>query len=113
MTDLRNLTILGMIGRINMLIDEAKVAITTADVKQHIADGSILDRLKGLYGDFPEFSPIYRAEKVLLLKELKTALERYHGREATKMGIDRNGLCLLVGYCVEMLVQRNIREITG
>ena len=111
MTDLRNLTILGMIGRLNMLIDEGNVLPTPSDVKQHIAGGAILDRLKELYGDFPEFSPIHTAEKALMLMELKTAMERYQGREASKMGIDRNGLCLLVGYCVEMMVQRNIREL--
>ena len=111
MTDLRNLTILGMIGRLNMLIDEGKIVPTPSDVKQHITGGVILDRLKELYGDYPEFSPIHTAEKTLLLMELKTAVERYQGREASKMGVDRNGLCLLVGYCVEMLVQRNIREL--
>lgn len=113
MTDLRNLTILGMIGRLNMLVDAGKVSPTPKEVKQHIADGSILEHLVGLYGEFPEFSPIHQAENVLLRMELKTVVEMYHGREASKIGVDRNGLCLLVAYCVEMLVQRNIREVTG
>jgi hypothetical protein len=29
------------------------------------------------------------------------------------MGVQHNGLCLLVGYCLEMLMQRNVREVFG
>jgi hypothetical protein len=111
MTDLRKLTILGLVGRLNMAIDEGKVPLSTKEVKQRIADGSILDHLALLYGDFPEFSPIHSAEKTLLLRELRDGLQVYDGREASKMGIERNGLCLLVGYCIEMLVQRSMNEL--
>jgi hypothetical protein len=113
MTDLRNLTIIGMIGRLNTLIDEGQAAPTPEEVKHRIVDGSILDCLCDLYGEFPEFSPIYTAEAVLLLKELKEVVEIYHGREESKMGVRINGLCLLVGYCLEMLMQRNLREVLG
>jgi hypothetical protein len=113
MTDLRNLTILGLLGRINTLIDEGKTTPAPADIKLHIADGSILDYLSSLYGELPEFNPIHSAERFLILKELKMAVDKYRGREAFKMGVERNGLCLLVGYCVEMLMERNIREVTG
>jgi hypothetical protein len=113
MTDLRNLTILGLLGRVNALIDEGKITPTPADIKLHIADRSILDYLSNLYGTFPEFNPIHAAERTLLLKELKMAVDKYGGRESFKMGIERNGLCLLVGYCAEMLMERNIREVTG
>ena len=111
MTDLRKLTILGLVGRLNVAIDEGKTALSIAEVKQRVADGSILDHLAKLYGDYPEFSPIHPAEKTLLLRELKDGLEVYNGREASKMGIERNGLCLLVGYCIEMLVQRSMKEL--
>jgi hypothetical protein len=113
MTDLRNLTIIGMMGRLNMLIDEGEAGLAPAEVKRRIAEGTILDCLRGLYGDFPEFSPIHKAERVLLLKELKTALEIYDGREESKLGVKNNGLCLLVGYCIEMLMQRNLHEVLG
>ena len=46
-------------------------------------------------------------------QEWKAALEVYSGREAAKMGVSKNGLCLLVGYCIEMLMWRNLRELTG
>jgi hypothetical protein len=111
MTDLRKLTILGLVGRLNVAIDEGKVPLSPAEVKRRIADGTILDHLAHLYGDFPEFNPIHRAEKTLLLRELKDGLEIYDGREASKMGVERNGLCLLVGYCIEMLVHRSMNEL--
>jgi hypothetical protein len=113
MTDLRNMTILGMIARLNMLIDEGNVAPPPEEVKRCIADESILDCLGSLYGKFPEFSPVHKAEAVLLLKELKAVLEIYYGREDSKMGVRNNGLCLLVGYCIEMLSGRHAREVLG
>ena len=113
MTDLRSLTILGMIGRLNMLIDEGYITLTPAEVKRCIAEGSILERLRISFGDFPEFTPVHQAEGILLLKEWKGVVESYRGREETKMGVQHNGLCLLVGYCLEMLMQRNVREVFG
>jgi hypothetical protein len=61
MTDLRNVAVIGMMGRLNMLIDEATVAISPSEVKQWIANGTILDYLRALYGDFPEFTPVHEA----------------------------------------------------
>ena len=40
-------------------------------------------------------------------------MDIYSGREAAKMGVAKNGLCLLVGYCIEMLMQRSLKELTG
>jgi hypothetical protein len=113
MTDLRSLAIIGMMGRLNMLVDEADVAISPSEVKQWIADGSILDQLRALYGDYPEFSPVHKAEAILMLTEWKTVLDIYAGREESKMGVSKNGLCLLIGYCIEMLMQRNLRELVS
>jgi hypothetical protein len=113
MTDLRNVTIIGLMARLNMLIDEGQGILTPAEVKEAIADGTILDRLCRAYGEFPEFAPIHKAEAVLLLMELRAVVEIYGGREERKMGLQHNGLCLLVGYCLEMLMERNIREVRG
>jgi hypothetical protein len=113
MTDLRNLTIIGLVGRLNMLIDEGKSAPTPSEVKKCIIEGTILDRLCDLYGQLPEFAPIHKAEGVLLRTELKVAVEKYCGREESKMGVRQNGLCLLVGFCLEMLMERNLREALG
>ena len=110
MTDLRTATIIGLMGRLNMLIDEGQGVFTPAEVKASITDGTILDRLCRSYGDFPEFAPIYKAEAILLVKELKAVVENYRGREESKMGVRQNGLCLIVGYCLDMLMERN-REL--
>ena len=113
MSDLRTLTILGMMGRLNMLIDEGASGLTAAEVKRSISEGTILDCLRRLYGDFPEFAPVAKAEAVLLRQELCAVVEKYNGREESKMGVARNGLCLLMGYCLELLMERNLCEILG
>jgi len=110
MTDLRSVTIIGLMGRLNMLIDEAQHVITCAEAKACVTDGTILDRLRRTYGDFPEFAPIHKAEAILLVKELQAVVEKYRDREESKMGVRHNGLCLIVGYCLEMLMERN-REL--
>jgi hypothetical protein len=99
-------------GRINTLLDVGEAALKPPEVRERIADGTILRRLSELYGDFPEFSPFHKAEAILILKELRGVLDVYDGREESKMGVRNSGLCLLVGYCIEMLVQRNIREVS-
>jgi hypothetical protein len=113
MIALKNLTIIGLMARLNMLIDEGAGAPTPAEVKRCITKGTILDRLCRLYGEYPEFAPIHKAEAALLRKELRAAVEKYDGREESKMGVQHNGLCLLVGYCLEMLMERNIHEVLG
>ncbi len=111
MTDLRNVAIIGMMGRLNMLIDEGVTAPTPADVKSLVADGTILDRLCSLYGKFPEFAPIHKAEGALLRKELKAVADKYAGEEESRMGVEKNGLCLLMGYCLDMLMERSLHEL--
>src|SRR5258707_1273893 len=113
MTDLRKVTIIGMMGRLITLIDEGRSGPSPVEVKQSIAEGTILDRLCSMYGEYPEFSPIHQAEKVLLVRELNMVREIYDGREEFKMGVRNSGLCLLMAYCIEMLMQRSVGEIVG
>ena len=113
MTDLRNLTILGLLGRLNGLIDEGETLAPCEEVRRFVRSGKVLDRLRERYGDFPEFSPLNKAEATLLRNELIAMEEKFAGREEDKMGVSRNGLCLLAGYCLEMLIERHIREVTG
>jgi hypothetical protein len=112
MTDLRSLTILGLIGRLLPEIDRGDV-LSPPEVRNAVANGTILDLLKKRYGDFPEFSPIHEAESALLRKELRDAMEAVGGRESFKLGLENNGLCFLIAYCLEMLVHRNLKELTG
>jgi hypothetical protein len=113
MTDLRNVAIIGMMGRLNSLVDEGVTNLPLAEVKQCIADGTILARLRVLYGDYPEFSPVHKAEAVLMQQEWKASMDMYDGREESKMGVSNNGLCMLLGYCIDMLMQRNLGEMLG
>jgi len=112
MTDLRSLTILGLISRLLPEIDRGDL-LSPSEVRDAVTKGTILDLLKKRYGDFPEFSPIHKAESALLRKELRDAMEAVGGRESFKLGLENNGLCFLIAYCLEMLVHRNLKEITG
>jgi hypothetical protein len=112
MTDLRSLTILDLMSRLLAEIDRGDV-IPPSDVRDAVAKGTVLELLQTRYGDFPEFSPIHKAESIMLRKELRTAMEAVGGREAFKLGLENNGLCFLLAYCIEMLVHRNLKEITG
>ncbi len=112
MTDLRSLTILGLMARILPEIDGGD-SVPPADIQDAIANRTILQLLKKRYGDYPEFSPIHKAESALLQKELRQALEALDGREASKLGVEKNGLCFLLAYCMELLVHRNLKEVLG
>ena len=112
MTDLRSLPILGLISRLLPEIDRGAI-LSPSEVRDAIGKGTILDLLKERYGDFPEFSPIRKGESALLRKELREAMEAVGGRESFKLGLENNGLCFLVAYCLEMLVHHNLKEITG
>lgn len=113
MTDLRNLTIIGLLGRLNALLDDGVAVPSPEEVKRCTASGTILELLRGRYGDYPELAPIHKAEAILMQQELKAMMEKYSGREEQKMGVSKNGLCVLVGYGLEILMERNIKEVVG
>jgi hypothetical protein len=112
MSDLRSLTILGLIARLLPQIDSGDV-LSPSEVREAVDQGTILDLLKNRYGDYPEFSPIRKGESALLRQELREAMEAVGGRESFKLGLEKNGLCFLVAYCLQMLVDRNLKELTG
>ena len=110
MSDLRNLTIIGFLGRLNALLDGGGPGPSPEEVRQCIASRTILELLRGRYGDYPELAPIHKAEAILMQHELIAMMEKYSGREEQKMGVSKSGVCLLVGYCLEILMERNIKE---
>jgi hypothetical protein len=110
MTDLRNLTILGVMARLISHIDGGDT-VPPVEIKQAVAKGTILELLRKRIGDFPEFSPFHEAESVLLQHELRSVMDGVAGREESKLGVEKNGLCMLLAYCLEMLMHRNIKEI--
>jgi hypothetical protein len=82
-------------------------------VKRCIASRTILELLRCRYGDYPELAPIHKAEAILIQQELTAMMEKYSGREEQKLGVSKSGLCLLVGYCLEILMERNIKQAIG
>jgi hypothetical protein len=113
MSDLRNLTIIGFLARLNALLDDGGAVPSPEEVKRCIASRTILELLRGRFGDYPEFAPIHQAEAILMQQELAAMTEKYSGREEQKMGVSKSGLCLLVGYGLEILMERHIKEAIG
>jgi hypothetical protein len=93
MSDLRNLTIIGLLGRLNALIDDGGAVLSPEEVKRCIASRTILELLRDRYGDYPELAPIHKAEEILMQQELTAMMEKYSGREEEKMGVRKSGLC--------------------
>jgi hypothetical protein len=111
MTDLRSLTILRLMRHLLAHIDRGDV-VAPNEIKQAVAQGTVFQLLRKRFRDFPEFSPIHEADSVLLQNELRSTLDTVAGRKEFKLGVENNGLCFLVAYCLEMLAHPNIKEIT-
>lgn len=111
---LRNLTIISLIGSLNAALDEGIADhLSPAQVQKAIADGTILDLLCQALPTDPNFNMLDEAVGELLVEEWQEMMEIYDGREATKMGIEHKGLCILIGYCLEILQQRNWHELSS
>src|SRR5262249_32593678 len=44
---------------------------------------------------------------------LRDVMEAIDGRESFKLGLENNGLCFVVAYCLELLTHRNLKELGG
>jgi hypothetical protein len=40
-------------------------------------------------------------------------MEALGGREEFKLGVEKNGLCFVLAYCIELLIHRNLKDILG
>ena len=85
---------------LNHLLDSG-ISTDLSETKRRIEDRTVLDWLSAIYG------PDYRFDISLhsgddrreLLDSFNSLLEVTNERR--KMGIENNGLCLLLGYCIE------------
>ncbi|MDM8159658.1 hypothetical protein QUH73_07530 [Labilibaculum sp. K2S] len=64
-----------------------------------IFSGSLFDWLTGLFGDKLDFS-LFTKEEINKIEFFFLSFSE-NTDESRKMGIDKNGLCLLVVYCFE------------
>ena len=92
---------------INSLIDSgASESITF--IKTKIEDNSLFDYLNSKYTenfDTTIFSKIQLIEIENYFNDLSSSMD-----ESRKMGIEKNGLCLLIGYCLEG-AQRKVEDL--
>jgi hypothetical protein len=101
MTDLRQTYLDDLIFRINMLVDRGSQA-TFADVYRAIEDGTILEWLRDQGADMSILlSETMSDAKILVVEALKHAAEVRKGNERRKLGVQNNGLCLLIALAVD------------
>lgn len=95
MRHIKRFTFVGF--QINMLVDEDEI-VTIEKVKTLLSKRKLFTWLEDQYGDKIDLS--------LYSKELLLEMEEYFGSladtidEDRKLGITKNGLCLLVSYCL-------------
>lgn len=93
-----NLTFLGF--QFNALLDSGE-SLDIQETQVKIEEEKLFSWLKDLYGkriDISLFSPVDLSELEELFASLSNAID-----EERKMGIRKNGLCLLIGYCLELI----------
>lgn len=77
--------------------------ISIAEVKGHIREGSILEFLKNRLGHQLDLSLLEPLEKLNLVMEWADMASAVHNGI---LCVDKNGLCLLVGYLLEGIQRR-------
>ena len=91
---------------VNAALDTGNYSgIGIGEIKRHIDAGDILQFLSERLGDDIDLSLFRKADEAEIVERIREVREVLEGRERKKTGICRNGLCLLIAYCLE-IVQR-------
>ncbi|WP_300604788.1 hypothetical protein [Niabella sp.] len=85
---------------LNSLVDSGEF-ISLSDMKKAIDNKTVFSLLKSRYEDRLDIS-LYTEEELAKLEEFFYELNNVLD-EQRKLGIEKNGLCLLVAYCFEAL----------
>ena len=80
------------------LIDEGE-SITSTEFHQHLRNNDLFVWLKNKYGDRLDLS-LYSDSK---LKSLDNLFEKMDIDEARKFGTENNGLCMIIGHCLNFI----------
>jgi len=86
----------------NMLVDNGEF-INLSDTHDKLNNGGLFIWLKSIFGDRLDIS-LYTNEELNSIEEFFSSLSNAVDEER-KMGITKNGLCLLVAYCFEGIQQ--------
>lgn len=101
MPDHRQIYLDDIIFRTNMLLDRGLTA-TLEEVHREIQAGSIVEWLDARGADLSILlSETMSDEKVLVVEALKLVSTRRKGDERRKLGVECNGLCLVIALALE------------
>ncbi|OPC27869.1 hypothetical protein BAX97_08005 [Elizabethkingia meningoseptica] len=92
---------------LNLLVDSGEF-ISLSEIKKEIEKKNVLNFIESKYPDRFDIS-LYTKEELEALEEYFCSLNDIMD-ESRKMGIEKNGLCLLVAYCFQAL-QRDPESI--
>lgn len=82
----------------NSLVDQGEF-VELKLMHNKISSGNLFDWLTDLFGNKLDFS-LFTKEEINKIESFFLSLSE-NTDESRKMGIDKNGLCLLVAYCFE------------
>ncbi|GHC66572.1 hypothetical protein [Ulvibacter litoralis] len=82
----------------NSLVDQGEF-VDFKLMHNKISSGNLFEWLTELFGDKLDFS-LFTKEEIKKIESFFLSLSEYTD-ENRKMGINKNGLCLLVAYCFE------------
>src|SRR5438093_7603411 len=86
---------------VNAAIDDGKIKLTYDEMKKTLQDGKLFERLKKYPTDFDE--GLWEAQDFAFvnqsLQDLALAVSK--SQDERKLGVEKNGLCILLAYIVE------------
>jgi hypothetical protein len=91
---------------INALLDLG-LSASVEDVLNRLDDGTIIDWLATTFEGKVDLSLYGAAERETMAEEL---VQMTAANARKKFGVERNGLCLLVAYCLQILQQGGFEE---
>jgi hypothetical protein len=99
-----HLSLTYLLLQLNSLLDSGRYdKITVEEVENSIEDGTILGFLHERAGQDVDLSILDADFESVFVGHLQDILGAYRGKESRKWGVRQRGLCLLIGWTVEIL----------
>jgi hypothetical protein len=104
-----------VIKELSALLDTGMYdAISIQDVKKHIRTGDILRFISEMAGTESDFSAVLQSRagtdfERLYTESLQALDQAYAGDERRKWGIEKRGLCLLLSWTAQLLLDPGIK----
>lgn len=94
-----------LVIKMNQLLDneELRDKLSFDQVRDEVAAGNIIQFLRDIFGDDIDLSLFNEKNESEFNKAMTEISLNLLDRESRKFGVQNNGLCLLVAYCVELI----------